>query len=279
MIGSPQHTGRPRGASLTERFPGDESHRPLDIIRRESKKAHRSPHLRKDRHHGVDSIDQLAGIEGAYHHQGPYDVASQARNRYEKDSPIAALATSNAEALKATPRENIIDAVRHHRPLDGIAQVPPGVPDRNGEVYEYEEGTDMQRGTGDDALRQWSGYVVSSSFLVYVQTNNYQTYHPDDRKGKGEPSYSIEKALKDHKRAGSGGDIELVTRSRPISGENFKTRSRASSGANAATGTDQSYAEWETSLRRSSSGKASKLVRKLGSLRRRHHPSTDERDI
>ena len=127
-------------------------------MRRESKKAHRSPHLRKDRHHGVDTIDRLAAVEDPFHHEGPYDAASLAKNRH-KNSPIAALATSNAEILKATPRENVMDALKHHRPLDGVAQVPPGIEDRNGQIYEYEEGEDMQKGKGDDTFKQWSGLV------------------------------------------------------------------------------------------------------------------------
>lgn len=36
-------------------------------------------------------------------------------------------------------------------------------------------------------------------------------YHPDDLKGKGEPSYTIEKALKDHKQIGDSG-TEMTTR-------------------------------------------------------------------
>jgi len=42
-----------------------------------------------------------------------------------------------------------------------------------------------------------------------------QEYHPDDIKGKGEPSYSIDRALKEHKMYGDKGkpdDIELQER-------------------------------------------------------------------
>ena len=137
-----QHiSGRNRGGSLNY---GESS--PLDTIRRETKTAHRAPHLRKKNFQGADVIDRLdkTGVT-RYHHEGPYDAASIARNRDKKYSPIAAVKDSNEEALRATPRENIQDAVERHRPLEGVATVPPGMADKFGRVYDYEEGTDMQR--------------------------------------------------------------------------------------------------------------------------------------
>lgn len=121
------------------------------MIRRDSKKAHRAPHLNKRHIPGADMIDRLDPTinKMAYHHEGPYDAALLARNTSFESSPIAALKETNAEALKATPRENIKDALERHRPLDGTAVVPPGVRDSLGRVYNYEEGTDMMR--TDDA--------------------------------------------------------------------------------------------------------------------------------
>ncbi|KAL8773253.1 MAG: hypothetical protein Q9194_004397, partial [Teloschistes cf. exilis] len=173
-----------RTSSLSARYQGDRSHRPLEMIARDQKLAHRSHHLRKQQHIGADSIDQLDVTGGGYHHGGPFDAASLARNREYKNSPIEAVAGTNAEALKATAEEKIVDAVRKHRPLDGVAAVPPGQADREGRVYNYDEGTDLMReDVGDGgAYKRWPGVK----------------YHPDDLKGKGEPSYSIEKALKDH---------------------------------------------------------------------------------
>lgn len=165
---------RRRGSSLRERFPGDESHKPLDMVRRESKKASRSPHLTKRHLPGADVIDRLDPALGgrAYHHEGPYDAASLARNT-GKHAPIAALETSNQEALKATPKENIKDAVERHQPLDGVAVVPPGQPDQFGRTYQYEEGTDMMReGTSSDAgYKRWPGKVrihIHHQFHVHL---------------------------------------------------------------------------------------------------------------
>ncbi|KAL1794725.1 hypothetical protein ACET3X_006541 [Alternaria dauci] len=151
---------------------------------------------RKKNFQGADVIDRLDKASfGQYHHEGPYDAASIARNRDTKYSPLAAVKDSNEEALKATPRENIIDSVQRHRPLEGVAVIPPGMTDRFGRVLDYEEGADLQREPGGD-YRRWPGVE----------------YHPDDLKGKGEPSFTIEKALKDHKRLGDTG-TEMTSRS------------------------------------------------------------------
>ena len=164
-------TGRRRGSSLAERYEGDESHRPLDIIRRESKRAHRSPHLRKERHHGLDTIDKLDSVGDSFHHEGPYDAVSWARNSSSRGAPVAALAGSNAEALKATPQAFVHNSLKHHRPLDGFAQVPAGVPDRlTGQVLDYEEGTDMQRDDDKNHLNHWQG-VVSTDGAPTVAFN------------------------------------------------------------------------------------------------------------
>ncbi|EMD94428.1 hypothetical protein COCC4DRAFT_34099 [Bipolaris maydis ATCC 48331] len=228
------NNGLSRGNSLKERYPGDKSHRPLDQLRHDEKVAHRAPHLRKKNMQGADIIDRLdkASIL-RYHHEGPYDAASIARNRVEKYSPLAAVKDSNEEALKATPRENIIDSLQRHRPLEGVANIPPGMPDRFGRVLEYEEGADLQREPGGD-YRRWPG----------VQ------YHPDDLKGKGEPSFTIERALKEHKRTGDTG-TEMKTRSR---------RAHSAGHTDAYGTTSNDHAE-------KSMGSA--IKRRIGSLRRR----------
>ncbi|KAI8628860.1 hypothetical protein F5Y19DRAFT_99007 [Xylariaceae sp. FL1651] len=158
--------------------------RPLDQIKREAKAAHRSPHLRKANQPRPDQIDALdvVGPGGAYHHDGPYDAALASRNRDERHAPLAAVRETNAEALRATPAANVADAVRRHVPLQGTAAVPPGGVDYDGNVMAYEEGADVQREpeAGGGAYRRYD----------HVQ------YHPDDLKGKGEPSYTIERDLK-----------------------------------------------------------------------------------
>lgn len=164
---SPKASGHHRRtSSLKERFPGDESHKPLDIIRRDSRKAAKSPHLAKRHHPGADTVDKLDPAFGghAYHHEGPYDAALLARNTSYESSPIAALKTSNEEALKATPAENVQNTLDRHVPLDGVAIVPPGVPDRFGRTYNYEEGADLMHESvnGEPGYKRWADRVSSS---------------------------------------------------------------------------------------------------------------------
>lgn len=97
------------------------------MIKRDTKLANRAPHLRKKNHVGPDAIDSLDNIgPGAYHHEGPYDATLLARNTSSAFSPVEAVRASNEEALKATPKEKIQDSIEKHRPLDGVAIVPPG---------------------------------------------------------------------------------------------------------------------------------------------------------
>lgn len=76
-------------------------------------------------------------------------------------------------------------------------------------------------------------------------------YHPDDLKGKGEPSYSIEKALKDHKthsrrRAASESHVDVeMTAPRPAS----------SDSAAPPVVDEERYADWAGTLRRNSTGR------------------------
>ena len=224
---------RRRGSSLTEKYPGDMSHRPLDQLAREKAIADKSRHSTRKHHIRPDSIDTLddAGIS-AYHHGGPYDATLFARNN-SKNSPLQAVADSNAEALKATPKEKVIDSLQGHRPLDGVASYAPGQTDRMGHTYQYKQGENMMTadGAGGGAYRRWPG----------VQ------YHPDDIKGKGEPSYSLEKALKEHsldeKSAngkyerysdGYGGGengIEMTSKSSSTTGRHRSGSHRSSGGA------------------------------------------------
>ncbi|KIX98725.1 uncharacterized protein Z520_05186 [Fonsecaea multimorphosa CBS 102226] len=243
---------RRRGSSLSERYPGDMSHRPLDTLTKEKAVADKARHATRKHHIQPDIIDNLDMTGGgAYHHGGPYDATLFARNN-SVNSPLAAVADSNQEALKATPKEKIIDSVRGHRPLDGVAAYAPGNMDRNGNVYNYEEGDNMmiEGGPEGGAYKRWPG----------VQ------YDPRDVKGKGEPSYSLEKALKEHKiseeeqKANGGNGIEM------------KNRNRSSSGPVPPT-VDRSGWDGEGLGRSGSIGKrlSGGLKKRFGSIKRSHH--------
>lgn len=66
------------------------------------------------------------------------------------------------EALRATPVEKIKDSVERHRPLEGVATIPPGMPDQSGHVYSYEEGADLMIEDGN--YKRWPGVVSMPPF-------------------------------------------------------------------------------------------------------------------
>ena len=157
-------TGRRRTSSLTQRYPGDQSHRPLDIIRKDTKAANRAPHLKKKQLVGPDTIDSLDTVGGGkYHHEGPYDATLLARNVEFMNSPVEAVSSTNEQTLRATPREKVLDSLRKHRPLDGVATVPSGMTDREGRIFHYEEGTDLMIEEGN--YKRWPGVVRNVSIM------------------------------------------------------------------------------------------------------------------
>lgn len=148
------------GNGLSRSFSLNE--RPLDTIKKETKAAHRSPHLRKKHVPAADTIDVLDKSFGfAYHHEGPYDATLLRRNLNPKSSPIEAVKGTNEEALRATPREHIRDALDKHVPLQGVAAIPPGEPDHSGRKMRYEEGADLMRepDAAGGAYRRWPDLV------------------------------------------------------------------------------------------------------------------------
>ena len=228
-----------RSSSLKERFPGDPSVRPLEQLAREKALADKARHVTKKHAVRPDSIDGLddSGV-GRYHHEGPYDATLFARNNSWKSSPVAAVAETNDEALKATPHDKIVDAVKGHHPLDGTAVFPPGTVDREGQEYNYTEGENMmvEENAPGGPYKRWPGLQ----------------YHPDDIKGKGEPSYSIEKALKNSSLGGKDGAVEMTT-----------NKSRSGSAAYRSQAFDD-----ENRLGRSGS-LSNKLKRRVGSLKKK----------
>lgn len=147
---------------LQGRHPGDMSHRPLDIIKRENRTADRR---HRKRFSNADTIDLLdhSYFGPKLHHEGPYDAALAGRNAYKKYSPLEAVRDSNAQALRATPQAYINDSLTKHRPLQGTAIVPPGFADYQGNIMDYEEGADLMRepDAAGGAYRRYEGVVSS----------------------------------------------------------------------------------------------------------------------
>lgn len=294
--------GVQRSSSLSQKFPGDTSHRPLDQIRRETKKANRSHHLRKGNIPATDEIDQLGTILGpAFHHDGPYDATLAARNRDKRYAPVEAVKSTNAEALKATPRENVQDSLQKHMPLQGTAVIPPGMPDMEGRRMSYEEGADLQRewNAGGGPYKRYPHIVSRLVFPERASANTdlaCQDYHPDDLKGKGEPSYTYERKEKEkeqRRRSGQDGagvyemlPTSSTPRSRPgLKNDNVVRQRSFSSGAQGAAGPsnvttadpfddgNQGVTNHSSIRRNHTTGKklSEGLKRRFGSLRRKDH--------
>lgn len=58
--------------------------------------------------------------------------------------------------------------MERHQPLDGVAVVPPGQPDRLGRTLNYEEGTDMMREgfNSEPGYKRWPGKVCRASHVL-----------------------------------------------------------------------------------------------------------------
>ena len=209
----------------------------------------------------------------AYHHSGPYDATLFARNN-SSSGPLGALVDSNAETLRATPHEKIVDSVRGHRPLDGVAAYAPGETDPNGHTYAYRQTNMMlDADAPGGAYKRWPG----------VQ------YHPDDIKGKGEPSYTIEMQLKEHgpvdekTRSGSEGGIEMKTHNRNLSSghsRNFSSGSTGSAGGGGALASTGMFDESRENANgggvpRRSGSMSQGLKKRWGSVRKHIHRDSE----
>jgi len=242
------------------------SHRPLDQLRKEAKAANRAPHLRKKHIPGADTIDALdrSTFGGPYHHEGPYDATLLARNTDYQNSPVEAVRSTNAEAIRATPRENIKDSLDRHVPLQGTAVIPPGMAGLDGRPMQYEEGADLMRepDAPGGAYKRWEDVK----------------YLPDDYKGKGEPSFSIEKALKEHEKSAERRVSSDGANSYEMQPRSQLNRQRSASGSNAEltsadkpNGSSLRYSDFEGDMRRSNTtGRrmGEGLKKRFGSLRR-----------
>ncbi|KAH6884551.1 hypothetical protein B0T10DRAFT_409859 [Thelonectria olida] len=234
-----------RRRSINQRHPGDMTHRPLEILRKEARAADRAPHLRRKNMPHTDTIDALDTIGGTYHHGGPFDAALVSRNRNKAYSPVAAVHDSNMEAIRATPREYLEDSLRKHMPLQGTALIPNGAEDFHGNVMDYEEGADLMRepDAAGGAYKRWDGIE----------------YHPDDLKGKG-PNFEKERDMKEKKRRAKGLPAEYELQSRPP----LSTRHR-SYEAPGTPSVDAGLGRSHSTSKRFGDG----LRRRFGSMRRK----------
>ena len=157
-------------------------HNPYLASSSPSSSANRPSRRRTSHIPGPDPVDRLGAIGSAYHHDGPFEATLLAR-QIPGRAPVDAVRDSNAAALAATPLASIRDCLDSHYPLRGVAMYPPGV----GGTGNYDEYDVMVR---DGAYRRWP----------------HMDYHDDDRKGKGEPSFTADEL--DKRRKQDRGNVE-----------------------------------------------------------------------
>lgn len=259
------------------------SERPLEAIKRATKAADRAPHLRKTNITRADPIDVLddTGIGGIYHHDGPYDATLASRNKDKRYAPVEAVKYTNTEALKATPRENVVDSLERHVPLQGTASIPPGHRDMSGRVMQYEEGADVMRepDAPGGPYRRWD-HVVSNLIVIAPYRYRLQSivgafadiihkkYHPNDLKGKGEPYYTQEERIKEQERLAQSSaehngayEMQPTARTTGINSKNNNAIVRERSGSLDSAGPSSAARG-----KRLSDG----IKRRIGSIRRKH---------
>lgn len=145
-----------------------------------------------------------------------------------------------------------MDSVQRHRPLDGVAAYPPGAVDRNGQSYQYKEGENMmiEENAGGGPYKRWPGLQ----------------YHPDDIKGKGEPSYSIEKALNEHSleetEGADGVEMTSGVNKRSVDANRWRSGSNGYRSEAFAADNDESNLERRSSL-------SNRLRKRVGSLKKK----------
>ncbi|KAK9373889.1 uncharacterized protein V1513DRAFT_136376 [Lipomyces chichibuensis] len=105
----------------------------------------------------IDRLDHSFGIGFEYHHEGPFDCASRARNSGPM-APIDALTRTNALALSAVPPAKIADAVNSNRPIDGVA-----VPGQSNMQYEAEDINVLDEFQNPMIAGRWPGEDFASA--------------------------------------------------------------------------------------------------------------------
>ncbi|KAK9325216.1 hypothetical protein V1517DRAFT_315054 [Lipomyces orientalis] len=147
----------PPSYSVSMGFRSDSGSIPHDRTDKSSShhcRPHKSPRHRRRPSLTTDPIDRLDhsfGIGFEYHHEGPFDCASRARNSGPM-APIDALARTNALALSAVPPAKIADAVNNSRPIDGVA-----VPDQSNVQYEAEDINVLEEFQNPMIAGRWPG--------------------------------------------------------------------------------------------------------------------------
>ncbi|RMJ24090.1 Pal1 cell morphology protein [Aspergillus sp. HF37] len=99
--------------------------------------------VRTSRRGDEDNIDALDDAAfSLYHHEGPYDAATPARNKIPGQSPVLAFGDPSTDSGKYS-HEKCTNNLDGDSPRTEQVLPPPGVVDRDGRVYEYDDGSNV----------------------------------------------------------------------------------------------------------------------------------------
>jgi hypothetical protein len=104
---------------------------------------HKAMPVRTSKRGDEDTIDALDDAAfSSYHHEGPYDAAAPARNKIPKRSPVFAFGDSSTDSGKSS-HEDSTKSLGGDSPQTEKILPPPGVVDRDGRVYEHDDGSNV----------------------------------------------------------------------------------------------------------------------------------------
>ncbi|KAK4229725.1 protein pal1 [Podospora fimiseda] len=262
-----------RTGSLRERYPGDMSHRPLAMLQREHRTADRAPHLHnRRRQQPSDTIDFLD-------HSGPIPGAT-----YHHGGPFdPAMKERNTNpfyspvAAVQLTNSLAIKATPAEYIQDSLVKHVPlqgtaVIPPGMKDM----SGRTMDYEEGADLMRE-----KDAPGGAYKRWDGIK-YRDDDLKGKGEPWFSQDQADKERKAKGknmaSGMAYEMQPQKSRQTGQDVGTvRKRSVSNADNAAGksTAPEFVEGGGLRRANSTGKTGgftqSLKKRLGSIRGRKH--------
>ena len=179
-----------RGGSLRERYPGDMSHRPLDMLKRDHRVADRAPHL--PNHHRQQPSDVIDSLD----HTGPVPDAT-----YHHDGPF----DPTMKARNVKPKYSPVEAVKDSN-MEALKATPVDYLKDALDKHVPLQGTAVvppgEQDLAGRTMRYKEDRIVSLTCHTPASIHNLhelQPYLQDNWKVKSEASLAVEREDRDRK--------------------------------------------------------------------------------